>query len=100
VASNDPQEVVPMPKPRPTQVVAAQRLPSAARLSKALSVPPPPIRAEDDEDVSQVRAYALSDGRRVTVYRQYGNPTERAVISRNDVYERPAVRLPFFNLFD
>jgi hypothetical protein len=89
-----------MPRRRPTQVVAVQRLPSATALSRALTLPPPPIRMEDDGNISQVRAYALSDGRRVTVYRQYGNPAERAVISRNDVYERRPLRLPFLSLFD
>ena len=95
VASVEPDEAVPMPKPRPLQTAAATRRDIPDNVRRALT---PPIRAEDDDGV-QVRAYALPDGRRVTVYR-YENPAERAVISRNDLYERRQVRLPFLSLFD
>ena len=95
VASVEPGEAVPMPKPRPLQTAAATRRDIPDNVRRALT---PPIRAEDDDGV-QVRAYALPDGRRVTVYR-YENPAERAVISRNDAYERRQVRLPFLSLFD
>ena len=91
-----PDEAVPMPKPRPAQM--ATRTPAEARLRSALTGPP--IRAEDDEEFSDVRAYALPDGRRVTVYRRYDIPAERSVISRNDVYERRPMRFPFVSIFD
>jgi hypothetical protein len=95
-ASAQPEEIVPMPKPRPVQTVATRQTdPTNLRSALALH---PPIRAEDDDGV-QVRAYALPNGRRVTVY-SYGNVTERAVISRNDSYERRSFRSPFASLFD
>jgi hypothetical protein len=94
-ASVQPDEMVPMPKPRPVQTATRQTGPTNLRRALALH---PPIRAEDDDDV-QVRAYALPNGRRVTVY-SYGNVGERAVISRNDIYERRSFRSPFASLFD
>jgi hypothetical protein len=94
-ASAQPEEIVPMPKPRPVQTATRQSDPTNLRRALALH---PPIRAEDDDGV-QVRAYALPNGRRVTVY-SYGNVGERAVISRNDSYERRSFRSPFASLFD
>jgi hypothetical protein len=85
-----------MPKPRPVQTVATRQT-DPTNLRRALALHPP-IRAEDDDGV-QVRAYALPNGRRVTVY-SYGNVGERAVISRNDSYERRSFRSPFASLFD
>lgn len=99
VASLDPNEVVPMPTPRP-QMTAATRAPKARRVVVTLPPAGAPIRAEDDDDDGvRVRAYALPDGRRVTVYR-YENPADRAVASRPDYYERRAFRSPFGGLFD
>jgi hypothetical protein len=95
-ASAQPDEIVPMPKPRPVQTVATRQT-DPTNLRRALALHPP-IRAEDDDGV-QVRAYALPNGRRVTVY-SYGNVSERAVISRNDIYERRSFRSPFASLFD
>jgi hypothetical protein len=77
---------------------AAERSAAAPRVRKVVTLPSPPIRAEDDDGV-QVRAYALPNGRRVTVY-TYENPADRAVAPRPDVYERRPFRSPFGGLFD
>jgi hypothetical protein len=94
-------EIVPMPKSRPTQLASVKHWPEA-KLRRGLESAP--IRAEDDDegdDGVRVRAYATPDGRRITVYR-YENPSDRRVYSRNEYYERRPVRMPFpfVSMFD